>query len=166
MATQSVRRAPSAGNERICVIRRRRREVLESATYALSTRSQDHLGSLFAGSSCRPGLLRRHTELPGSSGFGAGILHARFMRRLALSALPVRPEKSDGLDRIQPAIVHPMVRLAHECEVIGIVVAALVVEMRNGHASRNLQPADNAAADRIRCRRNPPRFALPAHKQV
>jgi hypothetical protein len=47
-------------------------------------------------------------------------------------------EQSDGLNRIKASVVHPMVRLAHEREVVGIVIAAILVQMRYSETSKDL----------------------------
>ena len=51
-------------------------------------------------------------------------------------------------------------RLAHEREIIGLVVAGIVVEVRDGHAGRDLQTAHHAAPYRIRGKGYASRLAL------
>jgi hypothetical protein len=44
----------------------------------------------------------------------------------------------DRLNGIQSSVVHPMMRLAHERQIIGMVVACIVVKVGDGQTSLHL----------------------------
>jgi len=86
----------------------------------------------------RPRLPCPGAQFASAGGLRASILHAGLVRGDALGLLPMRSQQPNSLDRIKAGVIHPMVRLAHERQIVGIVVAGVVIKMRDREARRKL----------------------------
>ena len=82
------------------------------------------------------------------------------MRGNAPGLLPMGAKQFDCLKRVECGVIHPMVRLAHERQIIGGIVACIMVKMGDGQARPDLQAAYDATAHRICGSRDLARFAL------
>ena len=69
-------------------------------------------------------------------------------------------QQPNGFDRVQAGVKHPMMRLAHEREIVRFVVPTIVIKMRDRDACRDLEAADHATMDRISSSGYAPRAAV------
>src|SRR5271166_5634233 len=91
-----------------------------------------------------PCLASCSASLAGAGSFCASILHPGLVIWLAGRLLPMRAQELDRLDRIEPGIIHPVMRTAEVGDVVRIVIAGMMVQMRDHQRRRQLQSTDDA----------------------
>jgi hypothetical protein len=110
------------------------------------------------------GLPRRRFPLSRFGSVRTRRFHAGSVIGNSLGLLPMRTEQLYCLDRVKPRIVHPMMRPTEIGEVVGIVVAAVLIEVGDHQTGLNLQAADDAAPEFIGGGGYASSFALPARQ--
>lgn len=94
---------------------------------------------------CCPGFPCAGAPFSSERRFDPCVLHSCLVRRATFSQLPVTSQQFDRFDGVETCVVHPVVSLAQEREIVGRVVAGILVKMGDSQTRRDFQAADDTA---------------------